>query len=347
MFFRPEGYRRRISNRQLKESIQILNNLIHNRFLLEFNEDAILFFIKGGLDPLIVYGGTNLYLSLKGENRKKKGSFKKTICQLIRNERIQKHINEWEYFLDTIQFGDLEMFLKIFKEGEEKMMKNEKNEIMNRIQFINRRCEGSILHFASKHKSIEIAKVLIEKGMNVNELNEDGETPIHSACYSKSADMVELLINSGGDIHKLDSFGLSPLHIASKCGLIETASLLLINGIDVNAKSKYNGITPIYLASKYNHIDVLKILIEAGGDVNISDIYEHSPLHISCESKFVEVTNLLVNNGANISKRDKEGFTPRSEDPRIIEILNSRKYSISLSNMIPSPSSTTKSCNIS
>ncbi len=63
----------------------------------------------------------------------------------------------------------------------------------------------STLHWACSFGNIEVTKVLVGLGANVNVLNKDTQTPLHYAAKSGSMELVKYLINNGADTSILDS----------------------------------------------------------------------------------------------------------------------------------------------
>ncbi len=67
---------------------------------------------------------------------------------------------------------------------------------------------------------------------------------------------------------------------------------------DVNEEVQEQSL--LYWAVFYNSIDFSKKLIEMGADVNHKDPLGRSPLSISCFFGFIDLTRLLLENGAVI-----------------------------------------------
>lgn len=57
------------------------------------------------------------------------------------------------------------------------------------------------LHFAAIKDRKAIAKLLLEKGANVNAKNKNRVTPLHFAAYEGHEDIVQLLIEKGADVN--------------------------------------------------------------------------------------------------------------------------------------------------
>ena len=73
----------------------------------------------------------------------------------------------------------------------------------------------SALHYCVWEKNIAIARLLLQKGANVNIIDEYGNNPFwYSLTLYRSIldlDLVKLLINYGADIHHKNNHNLSPL----------------------------------------------------------------------------------------------------------------------------------------
>ena len=107
------------------------------------------------------------------------------------------------------------------------------------------------LLIAAQYNQMEIAKLLIDKGANVNVKDADGDTPLKSAAYAGHKEIVELLIAYGADVnlkHSLPSDRTleadTPLHEATGENHKEIVELLIANGADVNARNDF-GSTPL------------------------------------------------------------------------------------------------------
>jgi len=88
------------------------------------------------------------------------------------------------------------------------------------------------IHEAARLKKFGDLKQLLEEGVDVNELNEDGLTPLYWCCVSGSIDMAKLLINRGAEVNLVDTSmtGLSLLETAQMMEYTELADLLMASG---------------------------------------------------------------------------------------------------------------------
>ena len=111
--------------------------------------------------------------------------------------------------------------------------------------------------------SLKVAQVLIEaKGVNVNFLNQAGESALMYAALKGHLALVKLLISKDADVNKS---GWTPLHYAATHGDEDIVRLLLDQHAFVNAGSP-NGTTPLMMAAQYGRPTTVKLLIEEGAE---------------------------------------------------------------------------------
>ncbi|MHC9544834.1 MAG: ankyrin repeat domain-containing protein [Vulcanimicrobiota bacterium] len=142
---------------------------------------------------------------------------------------------------------------------------------------VNERCtKGMTSVFIAQ--SPEILRCLLKHGADVNVRDNDGRTPLHNVTSAVSA---TLLIERGVDVNARDRAGCTPLHDAQSC---EIAQLLISRGADVNARDN-KGMTPLFLLSEAVHsmgwvekLKIARLFIDNGADVNIRDRYGRTPL---------------------------------------------------------------------
>ena len=92
------------------------------------------------------------------------------------------------------------------------------------------------IHGAARRVNFGELKRLLEEGTDVDELNEDGLTPLYWCCLSGSVDMAKLLINRGAEVNSVDTFttGLSLLAIAQLMGYTELSDVLMGSGAHIS-----------------------------------------------------------------------------------------------------------------
>ncbi|MCZ0933449.1 MAG: ankyrin repeat domain-containing protein [Oligoflexia bacterium] len=213
---------------------------------------------------------------------------------------------------EAVYNKDIERVKKLIKEGENVNIRGELGE--------------TSLHWLRKD-SLEIAKLLIDNGADVNAKTEDsfgtdfdedlisipaGSTPLHLAI-KKNADqsLISFLLKQRADVNAVITDygyegGFTPLHLASNEGNLKIVALLLENGADVNAGKGTIGV-PLRYASM--SLKISKALIDAGADVNSKDSSGYTPLH---QVGTIKVAELLLKHGANINAETKDDSFDRT-----------------------------------
>jgi ankyrin repeat protein len=125
-----------------------------------------------------------------------------------------------------------------------------------------------LLHVASMYNKYNIAQMLIEKGLGVNDKNDNGNTPLHSASANtanRSFDIARMLIENGANVNEINIMGKTPLFFASTYGNLDIARMLIENGANVNI-----GESPLYAACENNRTEVVKFLLLNGATINFN-----------------------------------------------------------------------------
>lgn len=114
-----------------------------------------------------------------------------------------------------------------------------------------------------------VMKFLIEeKGFGVNSpLDKYGNTLLHLAVKKQKANLARTLLESGVDVNIMDAKSNTPLHLVSQYGGKECAELLLEFGASVNVVNDY-GNTPLHLAEDWRQSSVARLVREHGGKTN-------------------------------------------------------------------------------
>jgi ankyrin repeat protein len=167
------------------------------------------------------------------------------------------------------------------------------------------------LHYAVIYGRREAVEFLLSKGAEIDMMDADhGRTPLHYASITGHADIVEILFRKGVNLNEGDKYGWTPLHHSAINGNSDIIDLLLSKGAKVDAVDE-TGKTSLHYAVTYGHHGSAQKLIEAGGDVNRTDDEGRTPLHYAVRWKSSDETILmLINKGAKLNIKDKQGMTP-------------------------------------
>jgi len=85
---------------------------------------------------------------------------------------------------------------------------------------------GSALHLAVREGHVEIAKLLLDRGAEVDVLDPDDFTPLHNAAWNGNLEMTELLLAAGADINAGTYDGDTPLTLAQNNDQAQVAEFI-------------------------------------------------------------------------------------------------------------------------
>lgn len=171
------------------------------------------------------------------------------------------------------------------------------------------------LRYAVFMKNIEIVRLLIKSGANVNKISADGHTPLKIACSAYESppvdDMVKLLLDNGAEPGIYNKWTDGPLHYAAMYKQPGAVKMLIQYGADVNAKGSYGRTPLIYGASSARMPDMVKFLIDSGADVNATNDSGENALFelITREESNSEIAKILLDNGIKKDLRNSSKMT--------------------------------------
>jgi ankyrin repeat protein len=124
-------------------------------------------------------------------------------------------------------------------------------------------------------KNLEITKLLLARGANVNIVGGNNATPLAIALVRGCGDAY-----AGNWVKKPDdkNFPCSPTAV------IQTVTMLLEHGAKVDIP-EHNGLYPLMRAARTGNLDLVKVLIAHGADINVKDTKGHSVLQYAKEGK--------------------------------------------------------------
>lgn len=174
------------------------------------------------------------------------------------------------------------------------------------------------LHHASDINAGEFIR-LLRNGRERGGSNFEDYVAFFRESHPGKAAVVELLLEKGIDINAVDNLGKTALHYAAKRGLIEVAERLIDGGAKVDAVSHY-GRTVLHEAASYGLTKMAKLLVEKGIDVRATTPCGDTALHFAAKTTFRfswqsrsrETVKFLIEKGADPSARNNGWMTPRN-----------------------------------
>ncbi len=125
------------------------------------------------------------------------------------------------------------------------------------------------LEFLKNNDFLSVKKY-IRDGADVNETNESEESVLACALrFQCDNDLIMLLIDSGADIYEFDDEGVSIFETAITYNNIKILQYIIAKGIDVNSTQRRSRFTPLMAAASYGRVEITKILLENGANKEI------------------------------------------------------------------------------
>jgi len=166
---------------------------------------------------------------------------------------------------------------------------------------------GSIIHNATSIGNLKIIDELYNRGCDIEEKDENGNTCVFIATLNSNYDVVKYLIKKSVNLNLLNNMvikdtehreNVSLLHICIKYDLFELMLLFIRNKINLNIKNNFNE-TPLKYACRLNKIIFVKLLLQKGANPNITSPLNYSCLHCAIDNKNLEMVKLLIDYGAD------------------------------------------------
>lgn len=113
----------------------------------------------------------------------------------------------------------------------------------------------------------ENVNALLEAGADVNLASRETMkvTPLASASAARQLEIARVLIAHGADVNARAANDFTPLHESAASGKIDFAKLLLEHGADLNARAS-DGKTPLDYARAQNREEIVELLSKYGGE---------------------------------------------------------------------------------
>jgi len=187
---------------------------------------------------------------------------------------------------------------------------------------------------AAMRGEVDVVRVLLRQGADVNAAQGDGMTALHWAAEKGDVEITAMLIFAGANLEAVTRLGdYTPLHLASKAGQGPAAETLLEAGADPNVKTLTGAARPLHFAAAAGSARTAAALLDHGAEVDARESqWGQTPLMFAAASDRVEVVKLLVESGAdltitakvvNIPEREAEDRADRARQNSLLAALQS------------------------
>jgi len=163
--------------------------------------------------------------------------------------------------------------------------------------------KGEELLDACKNGNLETVKKLTEstfssKGVDVNVKDSLGRTALAWASHNGYTEIVKILIEKGVNVNEPSgSKKARALLLAALNGDFLTTKLLIESGANVN-DSDIEGVTAIGAAANNGHKSIVELLIKNNANINVRDMNGVTPIEVASSCGYYEIVELLRSYGA-------------------------------------------------
>jgi len=205
-----------------------------------------------------------------------------------------KGTSEFRFDIEAAQSGNTAAILDLLKKGLDVNARDDQD-------------GRTILMHAAWFGHIDVMRILIDKGADVNAKNKNGATALILAADKGNAEIVSFLIDKGADFNSKDGNGTA-LMLAANKGNAEFVRFLIDKGADVNAKDSL-GYTALMKAAGRGHANIMRILLDKGADVNTRTNDGYAALTHAAGSGHTDIVRALIDKGADVNSKSSTGDT--------------------------------------
>ncbi|KAF4517975.1 hypothetical protein B566_EDAN005342, partial [Ephemera danica] len=254
-------------------------------------------------------------------------------CLSVKEEKVRRRVF-CQYANDHHGevLGKIPLFLAV-EAGNQSMCRELLGQLaVEQLKHITDRGDTA-LHLAARRRDVDMARILIDYGTNVDVQNAEGQTalhiaaeggddvlvkyfygvrasasivdnqdrtPMHLAAEKGHAQIIEILADKfKASIWERTKDGSTLMHIASLNGHADCATMLFKKGVYLQMPNK-SGARSIHTAARYGHVGIISTLLTKGEKVDVRTNDNYTPLHIAVESCKPSSVETLLGFGAEV-----------------------------------------------
>ena len=173
---------------------------------------------------------------------------------------------------------------------------------------------GNLLHNALIYQKIKIAVALIRAGIDMNETDQQGMSPLALALYHRETcfEYTNILLNIGANTNTLKTeFRYAPPHMAVIIGRADILQIYFAFDASIIDTPSKEGMTILMVASYLGRTDLVRFLIANGSNVALypSKGIFASALHAASEGGHADIIDILIKSGADVDYKDDDDRT--------------------------------------
>lgn len=245
--------------------------------------------------------------------------------------------NELNYkLISASKNGDINQVVELIKQGASVNFIDKKlgNEVSNIYESLRYKDGKTSIVTAANNGHLEIIKVLLANGANINIKGYNGNTALLASASKGDIKTIKFLVNENADLSIENNDNETALLVAFKqlklLDLHKTSNSyeylriineLLKHKILINDRERYlksikfllekskNLNQKLIVSIYFGDIDLIKKYISLGADVNYKSSFGNNLLTVPMKKNRIEITKFLLSKGVDINQKSKYGHT--------------------------------------
>jgi ankyrin repeat protein len=167
------------------------------------------------------------------------------------------------------------------------------------------------LHSAIRRNRLAVARFLLERGADTEGRNVRGRTPLLLvARETGNIEMARLLVGAGADVNATSRYNETPLDLAAWRGFRGLANLFLDEGARVPSAGTWAAQSLVMLSAEKGLERLFVLLADSGIDLTMRNDNDGSLLHSASQGGSAVIVARLLGLGFDVNERDRYGRTP-------------------------------------
>ncbi|XP_067650403.1 putative ankyrin repeat protein RBE_0220 [Haliotis asinina] len=138
------------------------------------------------------------------------------------------------------------------------------------------------------------AKADTQSSADINRKRKDGRTPLMMAVIKRQRAVSNLLMQNGVNVAHGDDYGNNVLYFTCRSGQLDLVKYFLFEStVDINRNGK-DGRTPLMMAVIKRQRTVSNLLMQNGANVAHGDDYGNNVLHFTCRGGQLDLVKYFL-----------------------------------------------------
>jgi len=220
---------------------------------------------------------------------------------------------------DDVEVSQLDKLFDAIYDGDIKAIKKLSNKkLVNQSKTVGNSDGGTTsnwtpLMFASQQGKIDVVKILVQAGANINTVNSNGTNSFWLAADKSNNDIAIYLANKGANINTaLNTNNYSVLHIAAEEGNDQLMDFILKQkNIKLNQLTGQDGdeVNALFIAINKEHYSIAHKLLNAGINVNCANDEGYTPLMVAALRQQADLIGAILTKNPDLSATNEDGET--------------------------------------